>query len=92
MYRTDTGSCTELVLAMYTERVSVVPNGYCTMYRRGTASVLKLYVPKEALFCTEQVMYRNGTPYVPKGTCTEEAPTRKNYRQKRKGKGKKEKD
>jgi len=67
------------------------------MYLTGTAPctegvLLKLYVLKGALFCTEQVMYRNGTPYVPKGTCTEEAPTRKKYRQKKEGKGKKEKD
>jgi hypothetical protein len=42
-------------------------------------ALLKLLVPKRALFCTEQVMYRSSTPYVPKGTCTEEAPTRTTY-------------
>ena len=54
------------------------------MYRNSTAICTEVvlttkHVPKWISFCTEMVMYRNGTPLVPNWTCTEHAPTRTTY-------------
>ena len=51
------------------------------MYRNGIdicteVGLITKHVPKWMSFCTEMVMYRNGTPLVPKRTCTEQDPTR----------------
>ncbi len=55
------------------------------MYRNGIdicteVGLITKHVPKWMSFCTDMVMYRNGTPLVPKRTCTEQDPTRLDVR------------